>query len=287
MIEPSKQRIQLTHLCLTGAVIVGLCAAVSFAENIDPANDGSQYAYGENVGWLNAEPLGPGAWGVQVDDFELTGWMWGENVGWISLSCQNTLTCGAIEYGVSNDGSGVLSGLAWAENVGWINFSSATAGVTIDPATGDFSGRAWGEDIGWITFASSGANPYKVTTGWRCAPPPAVPSGSPSLRVKPSGGDVLLSWLAATGATAHDIVSGDGATLRSTGGDFTAATQACLDDNRTTTSLLASSAPSLGESSWFLVRGVNCGGSGSHDSGAVSQVGSRDAEIAASGNDCN
>jgi len=25
---------------------------VSFAENIDPYDDGSQYAYGENVGWL-------------------------------------------------------------------------------------------------------------------------------------------------------------------------------------------------------------------------------------------
>ena len=26
------------------------------AENIDPYDDGSQYAYGENVGWLNFEP---------------------------------------------------------------------------------------------------------------------------------------------------------------------------------------------------------------------------------------
>ena len=50
--------------------------------------------------------------------------------------------------------------------------------------------------------------------------------------------------------------------------------------------LLASSAPIQGEFSWFLVRSVNCGGSGTHDSGGVSQVGLRDAEIAASGNDC-
>lgn len=265
--------------CLMSATLVA-------AENIDPANDGSQYAYGENVGWLNAEPLGDGGSGVQVDDFELSGWMWGENIGWISMSCANTASCSTVEYGIENNGSGVLSGLAWAENVGWINFSPATAGVTIDPATGDFSGRAWGENTGWITFSSSGANPYKVTSGWICSPPPAVPSGPPSLSVEPSGGDVLLSWLAATGATAHDIVSGDGATLANTGGDFTAATQACLDDNRTTTSLLASSAPLLGEFSWFLVRGVNCGGSGTHDSGGASQTGSRDTEIAASGNDC-
>ena len=37
---------------------------------------------------------------------------------------------------------------------------------------------------------------------------------------------------------------------------------------------------------WFLVRGVNCGGSGSYDTGEPSQVGSRDAEIAGSGADC-
>jgi hypothetical protein len=256
------------------------------AENIDPANDGSQYAYGENVGWLNAEPLGPGGWGVQVGDSELSGWMWGENIGWVSLSCQNTLSCATLAYGVEHDGSGALFGFAYAENVGWINFAPVSGGVIIDPATGDFSGRAWGENTGWITFASSGANPYKVATGWICSPPPMVPSGSPLLSLELSGGDVLLSWLVATGATAHDIVNGDGATLRSTGGDFAAATQACLDDNRTSTSLLASSAPLLGEFSWFLVRGVNCGGSGSHDSGAASQVGLRDAEISASGNDC-
>ena len=269
-----------------GLVMVGVGCTVASAENIDPQNDGSQYAYGENVGWLNAEPLGPGAWGVQVDDFELAGWMWGENIGWVSLSCQNTLSCATVAYGVANDGSGVLSGFAHAENVGWINFAPATGGVSIDPATGDFSGSAWGENIGWVTFASSGANPYKVSSGWVCSPPPGVPSDSPSLSVEPSGGSVLLSWLAATGATAHDIVSGDGATLSSTAGDFSAATQACLDDNRIPNSLLASSALPLGEFTWFLVRGVNCGGSGTHDSGAVSQVGLRDAEIAASGNDC-
>ncbi len=268
------------------ALGVLITVSLPYAENIDPADDGSQYAYGENVGWLNAEPLGPGGWGVQVDDFELTGWMWGENIGWVSLSCQNTLSCDVAEYGVSNDGNGTLSGLAWAENVGWINFAPATAGVTIDPATGDFSGRAWGENIGWVTFASTGANPFEVTSGWMCDPPPAVPTGSPSLSVEPSGGDVLLTWVATAGATAHDIVNGDGATLTSTGGNFTAATQACLDDNRTTTSLLASSVPLLGEFSWFLVRGVNCGGSGTHDSGGASQVGLRDGEIAASGNDC-
>ena len=30
------------------------------AENIDPDNDDSQYAWAENVGWINAEPGGDG-----------------------------------------------------------------------------------------------------------------------------------------------------------------------------------------------------------------------------------
>ena len=30
--------------------------SLGFAENIDPNNDDSQYAYGENVGWVNFEP---------------------------------------------------------------------------------------------------------------------------------------------------------------------------------------------------------------------------------------
>jgi len=30
--------------------------AFAYVENIDPNDDGSQYAYGENVGWLSFEP---------------------------------------------------------------------------------------------------------------------------------------------------------------------------------------------------------------------------------------
>ena len=268
------------------ALIAGLMGGAVSAENIDPDSDGSQYAYAENVGWINGEPSGDGGPGVQVDDFELTGWMWGENVGWVSLSCKNTSSCGTVDYGVSNDGNGVLSGFAWSENLGWINFAPSTSGVTINVSTGDFSGRAWAENVGWVTFASSGANPYKVKTAWTCDPPPAAPSGSPSLTVDKSGTDVLLSWTTLAGATGYDIVRGDLGTLRSSAGDFSLATQECLDDNRTTMSLLFTGTPAVGEGFWFLVRGVNCGGSGSYDTGEPSQVGGRDSEIVASGNDC-
>jgi hypothetical protein len=269
------------------AALLGLGAPAALrAENIDPASNGSQYAYCENVGWINAEPSGDGGPGVLVGDAELGGWMWAENIGWISLSCENTFSCAAISYGVSNDGAGVLSGYAWGENVGWINFAPSTAGVSIDPATGDWSGRAWGENIGWITFASAGGSPFKVTTGWQCVPLPLPPSGSPALTFGKLAAGTLLTWDSITGATGFDIVRGDLGCLRSSGGDFTACTQACLDNDRATVSFLFSAAPAAAAGFWFLVRGVNCGGAGTYDSGDPSQIGSRDAEINASVPSC-
>jgi hypothetical protein len=132
------------------------------AENIDPYDANSQYAWGENVGWLNFEPSqGPG---VTVGDTQLTGYAWAENVGWINLS--------PTSYGgVVNDGTGQLSGHAWGENVGWINFNPqvlgdpAHYGVIID-SNGYFSGWAWGENIGWIHLRSDTPVPYKVQTSW-------------------------------------------------------------------------------------------------------------------------
>ena len=125
-----------------------LSAGFVSAKNIDPDKDGSQYAYGENVGWINFVPnKGPG---VTVSNNKLTGFVWAENIGWINLSPS---TYG----GVINDGTGQLSGYAWGENVGWINFNPQVHGdanhygVTID-SEGNFDGWAWGENIGWIHF---------------------------------------------------------------------------------------------------------------------------------------
>jgi hypothetical protein len=149
------------------AVPILLTAGTAVAENIDPAANGSQYAWAENLGWINLQPSGPGGYGVQVSDTGLTGWAWAENAGWISLSCQNTASCGANAYGVVNDYCGTLSGYAWSANTGWIDFAPTGAGVVISPTTGQFSGRAWSANAGWITFSSSGLHPYQVTTSWR------------------------------------------------------------------------------------------------------------------------
>ena len=118
-----RRFMSLLFMVVLIALVGGLAAGPTWAENIDPNNDDSQFAFGENVGWFNAEPSGNGGPGVEVSDTELTGWLWAENVGWVSLSCVNTSSCATVNYGVTNDGAGNLSGFGWAENVGWISFS--------------------------------------------------------------------------------------------------------------------------------------------------------------------
>jgi len=165
----------MSEKSLKGMMLCLVCGAITcsmvHAENIDPNNNSSQYAWGENVGWLNAEPLGEGGPGVQVEELKLTGYIWAENIGWISLSCENTSSCSQVDYGLTNDGAGVLTGYAWGENVGWINFEPNVPGdpnrygVTIDKE-GYFNGWAWGENVGWIHFRSTGLFPFKVRTSW-------------------------------------------------------------------------------------------------------------------------
>lgn len=137
------------------------------AENIDPDNDNSQFAWGENAGWANFEPTHGG--GVEVADAGLTGYVWHENVGWIKLDYDGTpgaTNTDETNWGVTNDG-GNLGGYAWGENVGWINFNPTHSQVTID-SSGNFSGYAWSENCGWIKFAgtATGGTAYKVKRGW-------------------------------------------------------------------------------------------------------------------------
>lgn len=269
--------VTLTALFVLQAATILIAARPAAAENIDPAN---KYAWSENMGWFNAQPSGPGGSGVQVSDAGLTGYMWSENAGWISLAGSG--------YGVANDGCGVLTGYAWSENTGWINFAPTTCGgdptcgVKISPATGGFSGRAWSENAGWITFSSAGPNPYHVATSWRRV----TPVGATGVLAIKAGTDMTLSWTPVSGAASYDIVRGGLVALRSTNGNFQSATQACAVDNAVGSSFTTSATPSIGDGFWFLVRGSNCGGAGTYNSGATSQVGSRDAGINASGNSC-
>ena len=137
----------IDNVIVNGTVVADPPATSS--ENIDPENTDNQYAYGENIGWINFEPSMTET-GAIVSREKVEGFVWAENIGWINLSPENY-------GGVLNDGMGNLSGYAWGENVGWINFNPQVEGdptaygVKID-ANGNFSGLAWGENIGWINF---------------------------------------------------------------------------------------------------------------------------------------
>lgn len=147
-----------------------LFAVSIYAENIDPYDDGSQYAYAANTGWLNFEPnLSEPNAGAQVSSEKITGFIWAQNIGWISLSCENTESCKIVDYGIVNDGYGNLSGYAFSANAGWISFScentesckKADYRVIID-GNGVFNGWAYGQNIGWIHFGSVSPVAYKV-----------------------------------------------------------------------------------------------------------------------------
>jgi hypothetical protein len=286
-----KKRARFTalgQLVLVSVLITTSAEAQS--ENIDPDADGHQFAWGENVGWFNAEP--DGGDGAVVSDFALTGWLWGENIGWVSLSCTNTSVCGTSQFGVANDGSGQLSGYAWSENAGWINFAPSTCageptcGVKIDPATGYFSGRAWGENVGWVTFSEGPPSEWTARSSWcqGIAGPPGVVT---ALTVAKVGPETVLSWTAAQGSGWYDVVEGTLSTLRASGGNFAVATRRCTAGKISGTSVSAAGpAPPAGDAAWYLVRGANCRGRGTYNDGTASPPAGRDAGIAASQRGC-
>ena len=118
-----QQKRSITILLVTGVLVMSVIAG---AENIDPDNTDLQYAYGENIGWIDWE--GFAGSGVHVYDTYLDGYIWGENVGWINTWYQ--IGGSGPDTGVVNDGNGNLSGYAWGENIGWIHLqASVEAGV--------------------------------------------------------------------------------------------------------------------------------------------------------------
>lgn len=57
--------------------MVGMGGVTVSAENIDPDNNDSQYAYGENIGYLNFEPDGNGGSGAVITNSSVRGCVWG------------------------------------------------------------------------------------------------------------------------------------------------------------------------------------------------------------------
>jgi hypothetical protein len=115
----------------------------------------------------------------------------------------------------------------------------------------------------------------------------AVPTGVPAVVLsRISGSAATLTWNNVSSATGYDITRGNLVTLKSSGGNFTTATTNCLGNNVAATTINDLQSVTAGNGYWYLIRAANCGGGGSYDSGAPKQIGSRDAEIAASGFAC-
>ena len=139
----------------------GLCAAFLVAASAVRAattiNDTNQYAYGANVGWLDAR--GDVTRGASIGQFYCTGYVWSANCGWICLG--NGPTNGwrynnnsTNDWGVNHGGEGNLSGCAYGANIGWIVFEQTNGLPRIDLRTGKFSGYAWGANLGWIGLSN-------------------------------------------------------------------------------------------------------------------------------------
>lgn len=123
----------------------------AFASETDGTiSNGSTYAWGENLGWVNFKPTHGG---LYITDTTLSGYAWSQNNGWINFAPSGG--------GVHNTTSGQLSGYAWSSTKGWINFS----GVSIDNQ-GKFSGTAGtlGDNAGRINFNCTNCD---VRTDWR------------------------------------------------------------------------------------------------------------------------
>lgn len=137
-------------------LLLALGASLSLsASTIDPAYP---YAYGANVGWINAR--GDGGQGAAIGRSFCTGFLWSANCGWIGLGNGPTngvqySNASAEDWGVNHDGTGRLTGYAYGANIGWITFEQTYGQPRVDLGSGNMSGSIYGANVGWISLAHS------------------------------------------------------------------------------------------------------------------------------------
>ncbi len=107
-------------------------------------------------------------------------------------------------------------------------------------------------------------------------PATAAPA-RPALRVNLDS----LDWASAANSVTYDVVRGDLAALRASGGNFSVATTDCLADDLQSNKLIDTFVPARDAGAWYLVRGAHCI-EGTWNEPGAGQIGSRDAEISAS-----
>lgn len=182
-------------------IILGLLIAVAnIGCSLRPAEAASSaaqgYAWGENLGWINAGATGGN---LQVTDTHVTGFAWSRTYGWINFG---PFTNAA---GVANTTGGVLDGYAWSA-LGWIHM----AGVVISP-TGHFMGIANvnGTAAGRVAFNCMNCT---VQTDWRPSTHPGGPAPGTGVPTAPAQAVVAAppapgSVVAAPAGNLFDVVA--------------------------------------------------------------------------------
>jgi len=155
----------MKKLILT-AIVLSTTIACMADTTIDPAN---KYAYGANIGWVNAEADTTN--GAVIGLAFCEGYMYGANVGWIHLGDGAPVNGvayandSATDYGINHDGLGSLTGYAYGANIGWINFEQTYGKPQIDLLTGNLSGYIYGANVGWISLSNAFAYVRTQTLG--------------------------------------------------------------------------------------------------------------------------
>ncbi len=126
---------------------------------------------------------------------------------------------------------------------------------------------------------------HQNSGGRYCACLASPVAAVPALTAAHDGASAVLHWSSVAGADAYDVVSGAVSDLQRSAGDFSSATERCLADDLVTDTATDEMRPEAGDAFWYLVRGVSCAG-GSYEEGEGGQLGSRDAEVAASSAAC-
>lgn len=173
------------------AILCGLwcmqAASLHASTTIDPAHP---YAYGANVGWVNAR--GDGAAGAVIGTAYCTGTVWSANCGWISLSnVQAHVRTATLASGPDSDADGLPDADEYRRAGNLTTLAGGAADWDEDGATdteelaadtdplddGDFfaitAGSAWADSGNW----SGGTYPTRRRR-MRSSPPGRTPASS-------------------------------------------------------------------------------------------------------------
>jgi hypothetical protein len=196
-----------------GSLLLVFDLAVSGARAGTTIDAFNRYAYGANLGWMDA--VADTNNGAVIGDYVCAGYIYSANAGWVNLGggspadgiyYQNN---GGGDFGVNNDGLGDLTGYAWGANIGWIVFEQTYGQPKVDMLTGRMSGYVWSANCGWISLSNAAVS---VQTD-------ALYPGAPA----PNGLPVpwLLTYFGTTNISAGADPTGKGMTI---GEDYVAGT---------------------------------------------------------------